>query len=99
MFDVLGNKMWINIHCYSYLILQSNYQNKKNKQPSNKTTGLLLAQYELCSCVLHNILYLCRFQRMKNNNFNLINMLKGSNISILPFKHIFKPQKILNEGN
>lgn len=67
MFDVLGNKTWINIYCYSYLILQSKYQNKnkqkqkqklKNHQPSNKTTGILLAQYELCSWVLHNIFYL-----------------------------------------
>lgn len=29
----------------------------------------------------------------------LINVLEGSNISILPFKDIFNPPEILNESN
>lgn len=74
MFDVLGNKMLINIHCYFCFILESKCRNEKKKVIQQQTTPLALAasmNYKKCAVDFSTLRCTCRYQCMKNkDHFN-----------------------------
>jgi len=84
MFDVLGSKKLINIHCYSCFILESKYQSEKKPKMKTPPLSLTVCLHDENCAVDFSALYCTyRYQSMKSkDNFNLIAMLKGNNISI-----------------